>query len=92
MLPQSLLSGWISSGSLPYRLARFRRQAEIRGDLDLGIKLYPLTWMNWDYVQDCYHGQAMITGLLPNQIFVNKLFAMSMISLMTLAYPKVVSE
>ena len=68
------------------------RQAEIRGDLDLGIKLYPLTWMNWDYVQDCYHGQAMITGLLPNQIFVNKLFAMSMISLMTLAYPKVVYD
>lgn len=50
---------------------------------DLGIKLYPLTWMNWDYVQDCYHGQAMITGLIPNQIFVNKLFAMSMISLVT---------
>ena len=68
------------------------RQAEIRGDMDLGIKLYPLTWMNWDYVQDCYHGQAMITGLLPNQIFVNKLFAMSMISLMTLAYPKVVFD
>ena len=68
------------------------RQAEIRGDIDLGIRLYPVTWMNWDYVQDCYHGQAMITGLLPNQIFVNKLFALSMISLMTLAYPKVVFD
>jgi hypothetical protein len=34
----------------------------------------------------------MITGLIPNQIFVNKLFAMSMISLMTLAYPKVVYD
>lgn len=65
---------------------------ELRGKWDLGIKLYPLVWMNWDYVQDCYHGQAMITGLIPNQIFVNKLFAMSMISLMTLAYPKVVYD
>ena len=65
------------------------KNAEIRKEWDLGIKLYPITWMNWDYVQDCYHGQAMITGLIPNQIFVNKLFAMSMISLMTLAYPKV---
>jgi len=64
----------------------------IHKEWDLGIKLYPLTWMNWDYVQDCYHGQAMITGLIPNQIFVNKLFAMSMISLMTLAYPKVVYD
>ena len=68
------------------------KQAEIRKEWDLGIKLYPLVWMNWDYVQDCYHGQAMITGLIPNQIFVNKLFAMSMISLMTLAYPKIIYD
>ena len=66
--------------------------AEVRGEWDMGIKLYPLVWMPWDYVQDCYHGQAMITGLIPNQIFVNKLFAMSMISLMTLAYPKVMYD
>ncbi|WP_293009543.1 MULTISPECIES: hypothetical protein [unclassified Oscillibacter] len=68
------------------------RDCVVREEWDLGIKLYPVTWMNWDYVQDCYHGQAMITGLIPNQIFVNKLFAMSMISLMTLAYPKVVFD
>ena len=68
------------------------KAAELRGEWDMGIKLYPLVWMPWDYVQDCYHGQAMITGLIPNQIFVNKLFAMSMISLMTLAYPKVMYD
>jgi hypothetical protein len=68
------------------------REAVIRKDWELGIDLYPITWMSWDYVQDCYHGQAMITGLIPNQIFVNKLFAMCMISLMTLAYPKVVYD
>ncbi len=68
------------------------KNATLRKKWDLGISLYPLVWMNWDYIQDCYHGQAMITGLIPNQIFVNKLFAMSMISLMTLAYPKVVYD
>jgi len=68
------------------------RNVVLRAPWDMGIKRYPLIWMNWDYVQDCYHGQAMITGLIPNQIFVNKLFAMSMISLMTLAYPKVVFD
>ena len=68
------------------------KSAVIREEWDLGIRLYPVTWMNWEYVQDCYHGQAMITGLIPNQIFVNKLFAMSMISLMTLAYPKVIFD
>lgn len=66
--------------------------AEMRKPWDLGIRRYPITWMPWDYVQDCCHGQAMITGLIPNQIFVNKLFAMSMLSLMTLAYPKVIFD
>lgn len=66
--------------------------AIIHDEWDLGIELYPITWMNWDYVKDCFHGQAMVTGLIPNQIFVNKLFAMSMISLMTLAYPKIIYD
>lgn len=59
---------------------------------DLKLKLYPITWLNWDYRQDNYHGQALISGLIPNQEFVNKLFAMSMISLMTTAYPKIVYD
>lgn len=68
------------------------RNLVIEKEKDTQLKLYPLTWMNWDYVQDCYHGQALISQLLPNQIFVNKLFAMSMISLMTTAYPKIIYD
>lgn len=64
----------------------------IRKPWDLGLKLYPVTWLCWDYVQDNYHGQAMLTGLIPNQIYINKLFAMTMISLMTTAYPKIVYD
>jgi len=68
------------------------KKAVVREPWDLGLSLYPVTWLNWDYVQDSYHGQAMITGLIPNQVFINKLFAMSMISLMTTAYPKIVYD
>lgn len=64
----------------------------IREPWDTGLTLYPITWLNWDYAQDCYHGQAMATGLIPNQEFVNKAYAMSMMSLMTTAYPKVVYD
>lgn len=64
----------------------------VREPWDLGLKLYPITWLCWDYVQDNYHGQAMLTGLIPNQIYINKLFAMTMISLMTTAYPKIVYD
>ena len=66
--------------------------AVIRPEWDTGMTLYPIVWMNWDYVQNCYHGQAAVTGLIPNQIFVNKMFAMTMISLMTTAYPKIVYD
>lgn len=68
------------------------QSVEMQKPMDTGLTLYPIVWLNWDYVQDCYHGQAMITGLIPNQIFINKLFAMSMISLMTTAYPKIVYD
>ena len=66
--------------------------AIIREPYDTGYTLYPLVWLNWDYVQDCYHGQAMISGLLPNQKFINKIFAMVGISLMTTAFPKVIYD
>lgn len=54
---------------------------------DTGLTLYPIVWLNWDYVRDSYHGQAMITGLLPNQEFVNRAWAMSMLSLMRSGFP-----
>lgn len=68
------------------------QSAETRPAFDTGMKLYPVVWMPWDYIQNCYHGQAAVTGLIPNQVFVNKMFAMTMISLMTTAYPKVVFD
>jgi hypothetical protein len=64
----------------------------VRPEWDLNIKHYPLIWMNWDYVQDSYHGQAMLTGLLTNQMFVNKFFALTMISQMHTAFPRTVYD
>lgn len=64
----------------------------IRKPWNLKIRLYPLIWLNWDYIQDCYHGQALITGLIPNQIFINKIFALTEISLMLSAFPKTVYD
>jgi hypothetical protein len=68
------------------------KDCEIRKPWSLGIQSYPLIWFNWDYITDCYHGQSMITGLIPNQIFINKAWAMSMLSIMRSAWPKVVYD
>lgn len=64
----------------------------IRKAWDTEYTLYPLVWINWDYIHDCYHGQSMITGLLPNQKFINKIFAMTGVSLLTQAFPKTVYD
>ena len=55
---------------------------------DTELRRYPIVWMNWDYIQECYHGHALITQLIPNQVFVNRGFAMTFRSLMTTAFPK----
>lgn len=81
---------WKDGGTV--RAIKTTKDAVVRSQWDTGMQLYPIVWMNWDYVQNCYHGQAAVTGLIPNQIFVNKMFAMTMISLMTTAYPKVVYD
>ena len=70
----------------------FTQNCVVKEPTDLGIRLYPITWLCWDYVQDSYHGQAMVTGLEPTQIFVNKLWALTQVSAMRTAYPKIVYD
>ena len=88
----TVLKLWRDGGSGTIHACECTRTAVVRPAWDTLQKRYPVVWLPWDYVQDCYHGQAAVTGLIPNQIFVNKMFAMTMISLMTTAYPKVVYD
>ena len=71
---------------------KYTQKGQAEAFRDTGLKLYPITWMNWDYVQDCYHGHALISQLIPNQVFVNQLFAMVMRSLQTTAFPKIIYD
>lgn len=64
----------------------------IREAYDTGMSLYPVIWINWDYIRDCYHGQAMVTGLMSNQKFINKMFALVGISMLTTSFPKIVYD
>lgn len=59
-------------------------------DIDTGLTHYPVAWMNWEKQKNQYHGRALCTGLLPNQIFINRMFAMVMYHLMMTAFPKAV--
>lgn len=65
------------------------RNAVIRPETRTEYSLYPVSYMNWERVKNSYHGQAVVTGLIPNQIAVNKLWAMAIRHQHTLAFPKV---
>ena len=56
------------------------QDAIVREAWDTGYKLYPIAYMPWDKARSSYHGQASITGLIPNQIAVNKLATNSGVS------------
>ena len=87
-----LLLLWRSEETGTIWAYEFTENCTVKKAWDLGLRLYPVCWLNWDYVQDCYHGQAMITGLIPNQIFVNKIWALSMLSFLKTAYPKYIYD
>ena len=83
-----LLMLWRDEDSGEIWAYEFTQHSAVSEPKNLGLRLYPITWLNWDYVQDCYHGQAMVTSLIPNQVFINKAWAMSMLSIMRSAFPK----
>ena len=66
------------------------RTAVIYEDVDTGLSLYPIAWGNWERQKNQYHGRALVTGLIPNQIFINSMFATAMRHMQLMAFPKTV--
>lgn len=81
-----LLVLWKKDGSIwGYECTQ---DCEVTEPWDLSIPLYPIVWLNWDYVKNSYHGQGLVTGILNNQIFVNRAYASSFLSLNRAAFSK----
>ena len=57
---------------------------------DTGLSRYMLAMNSWGFRKNSYHGIAVGTEIIPNQIFINKMFAMVMLNLMQTAFPKAV--
>lgn len=63
------------------------RQTYIYKNKNTGYNNYPLAFNNWEEVKGSYHGRAETTGIIPNQIAINKMFAMVIYHLMLTAFP-----
>lgn len=81
---------WKEKGIVHF--AKSTKDIILKEDTETGMKRYPIAWMQWEKVKASYHGQSAITGLIPNQIFVNKLLAMSMEHNKKMAFPKMVYD
>ncbi len=55
----------------------------------LGYTFYPLAKFTWEKRKDSYHGVGAVESIIPNQIAVNKLWAMALLHQRTMAFPKI---
>ena len=85
-----LIKMWKENGTV--RFCRVTGNETVQPVTDSGYTLYPVSWISWEKVKNCYHGQAAVTGLIPNQIFVNKCYAMAMDYVKKTAFPKLVYD
>ena len=66
------------------------RTVNIFEDVDTGLTHYPIAWGNWEKQKNQYHGRALVTGIVPNQIFINSMFAMIFRHLQLQSFPKTI--
>ena len=64
----------------------------VRKQYDTQLTRYPVAWMCWEKVRSSYHGRAALTGLIPNQIAINKIYAGLLYQAKNTAYAKVVYD
>jgi hypothetical protein len=62
--------------------------AVVRPPWDTQYRLYPVAYMSWEAVRNSYHGASAVAGLIPNQIFINKMYALAMLYVKNMAFPK----
>ena len=54
----------------------------------LNLTRYPIAFSNWYRQKGTYHGRGEVEGICPNQISINKLFAMAIYHMMNTAFPQ----
>ncbi len=87
----SLIKLWKDeNGKVLYR--KSVKNAVIKDTTETMLSLYPIAFFNWSAIKNSWHGQAVGTGLIDNQIFINKGFAMVMKHMMDTAFSKVVYD
>jgi len=73
-----LIKYWKKDGKVYWN--KSTKYCPIRKDVELhkgsDADRYPVAFGNWEMVKNCYHGNPVMSGIIPNQIIINQMFAM----------------
>lgn len=64
----------------------------IQEETKTNMQLYPISYFSWERVKHCCHGTSPVTAIIPNQIYINKIMALTMEYNKRMAFPKVVYD
>ncbi len=73
-------------------ITKCTKDAIIYQDIDTGYSDYPVAFANWYELENTYHGRGEVEGICPNQIAINKMFAMIVYHQMMTAFPTAVYD
>ncbi|MBQ5824622.1 MAG: hypothetical protein IIW48_07405 [Clostridia bacterium] len=59
---------------------------------DTGITLYPICIFCWDETDNCIYGHSEITELIPNQVAINRMISLEILSEMMMGMPKIIYD
>ncbi len=59
---------------------------------DTGISQYPFALFVWDETDNCIYGHSEITELIPNQVAINRMLSLEILSEMMMGMPKIIYD
>lgn len=68
------------------------RELTLIGPTDLGYKRYPIACFGWDAIKNSYCYNSPMTSVIPNQIFINKCYAIAQMYGLQSAFPKIIFD
>lgn len=66
--------------------------AIVKKEWDTGISQYPVCLFNWDETDNCIYGHSEITELIPNQVAINRMVSLEILSEMMMGMPKIIYD
>jgi len=86
----SLTCYFKKDGTIWYK--KVTKYATICEEYNTKYRIYPIAWMNWDSRKNSYHGQALGTGIIPNQVMINKSYSAISLWLRKMALPTIIYD